>query len=224
MPIYLYIDILVILFPFLLSFDKKVAYYKKWKYLFPAILISGAFFVAWDMLFTQLHVWSFNPAYLLGINIGNLPLEEVLFFWVVPFSCVFVYEVLIAYVPKDLLAPFSSKINLLFLAFFSVFGLIFSSKIYTLFQCLLLVITLIYHIRFTKVHYLGRFYAAYAICLIPFLIMNGFLTSLPIVIYNDAYNSGIRIGTIPLEDSFYCLLLLLVNITIYERFKKAAYR
>ncbi len=81
MPIYLYIDILVILFPFLLSFDKKVAYYKKWKYLFPAILLSGAFFVAWDMLFTHLQVWSFNPAFLLGIKLGNLPLEEVLFFF-----------------------------------------------------------------------------------------------------------------------------------------------
>ena len=76
------------------------------------------------------------------------------------------------------------------------------------------------HQRFLKADYLGKFYATFFICLLPFLIMNGYLTSLPIVIYNDEFNSGIRIGTIPLEDSFYCLLLLLMNITLYEFLKK----
>ena len=219
-PIYLYLDLLVILFPLLLSFDKKVAYYKKWKYLFPSILITGTFFVLWDMVFTGMNVWSFNPKYLLGINIGNLPIEEVLFFLVVPFSCVFVYEVLQSYFPNYTLKSFAPGINLAFLIFFVAFGLYFNQKIYTLFQCLLLVIMLLLHQRILKVTYLGRFYATFFICLLPFLIMNGYLTSLPIVIYNDAFNSGIRIGTIPLEDSFYCLLLLLMNITLYEFLKK----
>ena len=99
MPIYLYLDLLVIAFPLLLSFDKKVAYFKTWKYLFPAILIIGAFFVLWDMQFTRMNIWSFNQKYLLGIYMYNLPIEEVLFFIVVPFSCVFIYEVLKAYFP-----------------------------------------------------------------------------------------------------------------------------
>ncbi len=172
------------------------------------------------MAFTHLKVWSFNPQYLIGITLVNLPLEEVLFFLVVPFSCIFVYEVLIAYFKTDILKPHSLALNLIFLIFFIAFGLYFNQKIYTLFQCLLLVIMLILHQRFLKVAYLGRFYATFFICLIPFLIMNGYLTSLPIVIYNDAFNSGIRIGTIPLEDSFYCLLLLLMNITAYEFLKK----
>ncbi len=172
------------------------------------------------MAFTKLNVWSFNPAYILGINIGNLPIEEVLFFLVVPFSCVFVYEVLIAYFQKDILKAYALKINLLLLIFFIAFGLFYHTKIYTLFQCLFLVILLLLHQRYFKAAYLGRFYAAFAICLIPFLIMNGYLTSIPIVIYNDTFNSEIRLNTIPIEDSFYCLLLLLMNISTYEFFKK----
>ncbi len=172
------------------------------------------------MAFTHLKVWSFNPQYLIGITLVNLPIEEVLFFLVVPFSCIFVYEVLIAYFKTDFLKPYSLALNLIFLIFFIAFGLYFNQKIYTLFQCLLLVMMLILHKRYLKAPYLGRFYATFFICLIPFLIMNGYLTSLPIVIYNDAFNSGIRIGTIPLEDSFYCLLLLLMNITAYEFLKK----
>jgi lycopene cyclase domain-containing protein len=219
-PIYLYLDLLVILFPLLLSFDKKVAYVKKWKYLFPAIFISGCFFVVWDMIFTHMNVWSFNPNYLVGINIGNLPLEEVLFFLVVPFSCVFVYEVLIAYLKTTISNETALKINLLFLIFFIFFGLYFNNKIYTLFQCLFLVILMVLHQKFFKANYLGWFYLTFAICLVPFLLMNGYLTALPIVIYNDYFNSGIRIGTIPIEDSFYCLLLLLLNITVYEYLKR----
>lgn len=172
------------------------------------------------MAFTHLNVWSFNSNYLLGIKIGNLPLEEVLFFVVVPFSCVFVFEVITAYFSKSILQKSALSINLVFLIFFISYGLYFNTKLYTLFQCLLLVIVLVLQQRFIKAEYLGRFYVTFFICLLPFLIMNGYLTSLPIVIYNDAFNSAIRIGTIPIEDSFYCLLLLLSNISLYEYLKK----
>jgi lycopene cyclase domain-containing protein len=63
------------------------------------------------------------------------------------------------------------------------------------------------------------FLVSYAICIIPFLIVNGFLTAIPVVIYNDAENLGKRIYTIPFEDIFYGMLLVLMNIVIYEKLK-----
>lgn len=67
---------------------------------------------------------------------------------------------------------------------------------------------------------MGRFYFTYLIILIPFFIVNGALTGLftpePVVWYDDSQNLGIRLGTIPIEDSVYGLLLLLMNTTIYE--------
>ena len=65
----------------------------------------------------------------------------------------------------------------------------------------------------------ASFLVSYAICLIPFLIVNGFLTAIPVVQYNDAENLGIRIYTIPFEDAFYGMLLVLMNIVIYEKLK-----
>jgi lycopene cyclase domain-containing protein len=72
---------------------------------------------------------------------------------------------------------------------------------------------------FLKPDWLGRFYFGYIYSLIPFFIVNGILTNLPVVTYNNAENLGIRITNIPIEDTIYCLLLLLMNVTVYEWLK-----
>ena len=92
--LYLWINILTLLFPLLLSFDKKVAFYKRWKYLFPAIAVTATFFLIWDEWFTQMHIWDFNAKYLMGYYMGHLPAEEVLFFFTVPYASIFIFEVI----------------------------------------------------------------------------------------------------------------------------------
>ena len=78
--------------PLALSFDKRVAFYKKWKQLFTAMLFPAFLYIIWDIYFTANGVWSFNENYVCGIKLFNLPIEEVLFFFVVPYCCVFIYE------------------------------------------------------------------------------------------------------------------------------------
>ncbi len=64
------------------------------------------------------------------------------------------------------------------------------------------------------------FYLTLLIFLIPFFIVKLVLTGLPVVEYDDMFNLGVRIFTIPIEDFFCFFLLLLMNITIYEYFRK----
>ena len=64
------------------------------------------------------------------------------------------------------------------------------------------------------------FLAAFLIIIVPFLLVNGFLTALPVVEYNDTEILNIRIYTIPVEDVFYGMLLSLMNISIYEKVLK----
>jgi len=73
--LYLLIDGLTVAFPLILSFDKRVAFYKSWKYLFSAILCMMVFFIPWDIAFTNYQVWGFNKAYLSGIYLFNLPID-----------------------------------------------------------------------------------------------------------------------------------------------------
>ena len=216
---YLVLDIASVLFPLALSFDKKVAFYKSWKYLFPAMLLSALFFIGWDMLFTAQGVWGFNPEYITGLYVFNLPLEEILFFVCVPYSCVFIYEVFNAYVARDVLGTCGTRISILVSVLSLIACIFFFDKIYTIVNagiCLALVLFVTFIYKFRN---LGRFYLSYFVSLMPFLICNGILTSLPIVTYNDTENMAIRLFTIPLEDVFYCLSLLLSNVLLMDYFK-----
>lgn len=217
---YLLINLLSVFFPFVLSFDNKVAFYKSWKYSFPAIIITGVFFVLWDILFTANGVWSFNPEYILGIYIFNLPLEEVMFFLCVPYSCVFIYDVMNAYVSRDVLGSCGKNISILVSVFSAIACILYYDRTYTIVNagiCLGLVLFATFIYKFRN---LGRFYLAFLVSLIPFLIVNGLITGLPIVIYNDHENMGIRIFQIPLEDVFYCMSLLLGSVLLTDYFKQ----
>lgn len=222
--LYLTLDFLSILFPFLFSFYPKANFSKKWKYLWPAILITSAIFILWDIQFTRMGVWGFNPRYLTGINFFNLPIEEVLFFICVPYACVFTYEAVNFFNKKDL-SPTAVKYTTYLLIFFLLTsGLLNISRWYTAITFLSCSLFLMLLSVIAKPAYLGKFYIAFLFILIPFFIVNGILTGTGIeqevVWYNNAENLGIRMGTIPFEDTFYGMLLILMNISIFEGLQK----
>lgn len=76
---YLLLDAFTIIGPLALSFDKKVAYYKDWKYLFPSLLLVSFFYLLWDVWFTRTGVWEFNFQYLLGPTLFQLPSRNTRF-------------------------------------------------------------------------------------------------------------------------------------------------
>lgn len=217
---YLLINIAVVFFPLILSFDKKVHFVSKWKFVLPAVLLTGLIFLIWDVLFTKLNVWSFNPNYILGVNLFGLPFEEILFFLTVPYACIFIYECLNTYFPSNTFQKYSFSLSNLLLGV-CVAILFFGYKgWYTLinFGFLFVLLGYVEYVN-TKFRFMFRFYRAYLVSLIPFYIVNGFLTAIPIVIYNSKEILGMRIGTIPFEDHFYLMGLLLMNIYLYEFFK-----
>ncbi len=213
---YLLLNIVVIIIPLVFSFDKNLLFYKNWRYILPATAVVGAVFIIWDVIFTRMGVWSFNPKYLTGIEIINLPLEEWLFFITIPYACVFVYETLYFYMKRDILEKYASPITVILIIGLLVVAVLSISKLYTTVTFILLAFLLIFHLIVFRSNYLGHFYFSFLIILIPFFVINGVLTSLPVVIYNDMENLGIRLFSIPVEDVFYGMLLLLGNVTIYE--------
>ena len=181
-------------------------------------------FLAWDETFTRAGIWGFNERYLTGVYIGTLPIEEVLFFICIPYACVFTYFALNHLVKRDLLSKYHKTISVILIAVLVLTGIINFQRLYTLVTCVMLTLLLTHIICQPGPSYMGRFYLAFAVLLVPFLMVNGVLTGSFIeeemVWYNNAHNTGVRIGTIPVEDIFYAMLLILTNISLYEWLRK----
>jgi lycopene cyclase domain-containing protein len=218
MSLYLILNIFTFSTIFL-SFDKKVAFYKYFPYLLIGIIINGIIFIPWDILFTQNKVWGFNPNYLFGIFILDLPLEEWLFFITVPFSCVFIHFVLKAYFKNPISLKFSTYFWYSLSLIVLFLGVLFNDQLYTFTTFIITPIIILLVLNINK-EFMRDFLFTYMVSFIPFIIINSILTGSftddPIVWYNNDENFSIRIGTIPIEDTIYNMLLLLIPAFITQ--------
>lgn len=185
--------------------------------IFPAL-----FYIIWDICFTKMGIWSFNDNYITGIKLVNLPIEEVMFFFVIPYCCVFIYECVRAYFPllqNNASSLLMLKLTGIILLIIAILNHDRAYPFFTFFFNGLFIFALLAFQKKKLIINLTAFLVAYLIILIPFLIVNGLLTAIPVVLYNDNENLGIRLYTIPIEDIFYGMLLIMMNVVGYERFK-----
>jgi lycopene cyclase domain-containing protein len=76
-----------------LEFVLHVGVYVQWRRLLATIGPVVVLFGTWDLLAIHAHAWHYDASYLIGITLpGRLPLEELLFFVVVPLCSVLTLE------------------------------------------------------------------------------------------------------------------------------------
>jgi lycopene cyclase domain-containing protein len=229
---YLLLNLAIITFPLLLSFESRVAFYKSWKAVVVSIVIVSSLFIFWDNIFTRLGVWSFNSQYITGIHLimspkyfidlkFHLPLEEILFFITVPYSCLFVYAVIEHYTKEKFLAPKFTRIwfsisLLCLVAGFWLWPLLYSSTVLILTS--LLILLLIWKKPTLLLSH--RFIIFTLITLTLFVIFNYILTSLPVVSYHPQEITNIRILTIPIEDFLYNFLMLTSYLIVFLKYRE----
>jgi lycopene cyclase domain-containing protein len=217
---YLFLNTITILGPLALSFDKKVAFYKSWKNFGISMIVTSTIYILWDIWFTKINVWAFNPKYVIGSWIASLPLEEYLFFIIIPYACLFIYACLKAYLPNFSFKK-SMKPAMAILLACSLWAIVLNpTHLYTTVTFGFLFITLAVLWATGNTQNLSHILLAWIIALIPMAYVNGVLTGKPVLIYNNAQNLGIRIGTIPMEDFFYNMVYMLWMILIYEFLNK----
>jgi lycopene cyclase domain-containing protein len=222
--LYILLDLGTISIPLIVTFHPRLKFYKKWKSLFLSTGITGAFFIVWDVWFTQMEYWGFNPDYLLGLSIANLPIEEWLFFICVPYACVFTYDAVLVLKPSlDYSNKLFYRITFFFIALASLLFLLNYDKWYTFVNFLTLSVVLFVGYRKFPV-ILKRFYPIFCLILVPFIIVNGVLTGSVIqsqvVWYDDMENLGIRFFTIPIEDFGYAFSLIFSNLMLLHFFEE----
>ncbi|MEO5673676.1 MAG: lycopene cyclase domain-containing protein [Chitinophagales bacterium] len=218
---YLVIDAASFIIPFLFTFHSRIRFHKRWKWFLPALTVVALFFCCWDSLFVYWGVWGFNERYISGIKIFNLPIEEILFFFCIPYACTFSYHCFSFLLPR-VTSSWPSGIIAYTLIFFLIAGMfLWINQLYPFITFLLLTAILLLT---AKEKYLAVFFLTCLIMVIPFLFVNGLLTGTgldePVVIYNSNEITGIRFFTIPLEDFFFGMLMMLMNVAGMEFLQK----
>ncbi len=177
----------------------------------------------WDIIFTHNGYWFFNPIYNSGIYINKLPLEEYLFFMVIPYACAFSFYAIQFHFPKFKLNERWTKVVTFLLVIVSVL-MSFLCRDYTYTFVVFLVLPVILLLSYYFAREVVQYYLAiYPILLIPFFIINGILTGTGIeqavFDYNPQAILGIRILSVPIEDMFYNFSLLLLPLALTHMFE-----
>jgi len=223
---YLYLGLLIfsISYPLAQSFEWRIKLYKKWKPLFFGTAVMMLVFIPWDIWFTDYGVWWFRDDYISGFKIFLLPIEEWLFFFIVPYACIFIYEVLNYYVKRDIFLKLSRYVFVILGLILLVLAALYISSLYTSVTFGLTGIAVLI-LAWLNPKWIGRFLFMYLVSWLPFLLVNGALTGnftqAPVVNYNSSEIIGLRVTTIPIEDSVYNLLMLLIVVSVYEWQKKS---
>ncbi len=222
--LYLLLNVLIIAGPMAASFEKSLYFRRFWSVVACSSLMVAIPFIVWDYLFTQALVWNFNHEYTLGPVLGGLPPGELLFFISVPFACLFLYAVCKHYdwritIPNNYCVVFSCLLTCIAL---TQIKLSYTATVSALVAISFLVLR--------KQPYFPYIIAAYLLHLPGFLLFNGALTAIPVVLYNDTENLAFRVTSIPIEDFLYSFTLLAANIAVFEtllyyseRIEKGAY-
>ena len=116
-------------------------------------------FGIWDWYFVKRQYWGFNSDYLTGASLFSLPIEEILFFIVVPYASLFAFYAIRFHFPKYKLSAAPGLWITLFLILFALsISLINIHRIYTVINFLVFASVLILGISAAR-QLLFSFYA-----------------------------------------------------------------
>jgi lycopene cyclase domain-containing protein len=221
---YLLLQLAFLVIPVILSTHKKIRFAFQLRYLLPAIVFSGAIFVMWNMRFNELLIWTYNPKYITGILLAQVPLEEWISFLIIPLSSVYIHEYLKIRLEKLDTQNIFVALSLLLFIGTGILAYVFRRNIFSFFTFFLTAIYLGYTVfrnRFKK--YYTAFYGSFVVTLLPFFVVSVIALHLPVISYNTDHIMGIELLSVPIERFFYVFLMLLINTTIYEYLSERRY-
>ena len=219
---YLILELATLLVPLLYTYEKNLGFYKRLRPTVVSILIVASVFSIWDIVFTEKGVWGFNATYHLPFKLFGLPIEEWLFFLVIPYASIFLHETVVFLLPKVRLNSKTTTIISVLIIIAAVF--ILASNIERAYSVVnsIFIIVVVFTVLFLRKEILQHYYISFLVILIPFIIVNGILTGnfIPdeVVWYNSAEIIGLRVFTIPAEDFGFAFSLILINLFLIKTF------
>lgn len=169
---------------------------------FKALVIPISVFLLYEHLAIG-NFWDFNPLFVSGFRVFNVPIEQIAFFCTASVGFLFLWEVIRSIVHGKTLAP---KYFFAFAAS-AVMSLAFLKPRWTYsytasFLFLIALVLDLYIFRTNTVNTKAFFIALGAAVLLVF-VFNCYLALHPVIFYSPVYKSGIGILNMPVENFIY---------------------
>jgi lycopene cyclase domain-containing protein len=219
---YLLVDLGLLLFSVLVFSNKHLNFAGQSKFIILAVLINVFTFSVPTEFLTQLKVIVFNPPYLSGMTLWELPAEELLLSMLLPLSGLAVYLFLNRRFPDNSMEKYSLALSNIMLGICIAMLYFGYQKLYTVFTFSILLVFLLYIEYVNKIRFMYQFYRAFLVSLVLFYIVYGILTSVPVIQYTTEETLNFNLAQIPFESHFYFMSMLLLSIYLFELFKSRA--
>jgi lycopene cyclase domain-containing protein len=213
---YLIFNLIVFIPVLVLSLTTDVKPHRHWRALLGAYLLVSVPFIVWDIWAVQAGHWGFSDTYITASRFFDLPIEEILFFFSIPFAMMYVWGVIKKFVTDRPVVTIWPVLFLSLTAGGAIWmltqywdnGYTRSAAIATL---IAVIITACTRLVFTR-----RFWTFQFVLLGIFILANSFLTALPIITYGSSSIIGTRIATIPIEDFFFNFAFINLFLIVFN--------
>jgi lycopene cyclase domain-containing protein len=219
---YLLVNLGLLLFSGLVFSNRQINFAGQSKFIILAVLINVFAFSVPTEFLTQLKVIVFNPPYLSGMTLWELPIEELLLSLLLPLSGIAIYLFLNMRYKDNSLEKYSLALSNMMLGVCIAMLYFGHQKLYTLFTFSILLVFLLYIEYVNKIRFMYKFYRAFLVSLLLFYTVYGILTSIPVIQYTTEETLNFNFSHIPFESHFYYMSMLLLSVYLYELFKSRA--
>lgn len=209
----------LLILPLIFHFDQKIFKNGNFKAALGASLISAIIFSTITVVLQLLGIFAFDIENTIGVVVKDIPLEQYLLNFSFSFTAISLFQYLNIKFPNNNLQKYSLALSNLLLGLCVAFLFFGYPKWYTLstFAILLILLFLIEYVG--KLRFMYRAYRVFAVMLIPFYFIYGFLFWNDIVMVAKDQLTGMYVAKIPVENHFISLAMVLVSIYMFEFFK-----
>jgi hypothetical protein len=214
---FLALAIAPLLFPLIFQFDKKLFSDGNFKAALGASLVSTIVFSVICIVQHWFGLLSYNDT--MGIFFKDIPLEQYLLNFTFSFAAIGLYQYLNLKFPKNDLQRYSLAMSNLLLGLCVAFLFFAYTKWYTLSTFATLLVLLLFIEYIGKLRFMYRAYRAFVVMLVPFYIIYGILFWSGTITIAKNQLSGMCLASIPIENHFVALAMMLVSIYMFEFFR-----
>jgi hypothetical protein len=208
----------LIIISLIFIYQSKTGY--QWKAILFAVIGTGVIFTASALVLKRVGVLSYNLEAFIADDGAGIPFEIIISAFVFPLGGIAIYNFLNKRYPDQRYEKYSLALSNILMGLCIAVIFFAYNKWYPMFTFILMILTLLFVEYKNKIRFMYRFYRAYLLSVIAFLVVNVTYHYQGHIRYTEVQTLSFDLIFIPFEGFFYLFDMVLIGVLLFEIFKK----